>query len=81
MSLLHEAYVIEKFGFRLSVDKMAEALDMSKNTIYNRIAKGDFPIPTYLDGKCRFADYRDFAAYLDSARGHAKTQVKSGYSA
>lgn len=75
MSLLHEAIVAEKFGLRLTVEQMAQALGLAKNTIYNQIAQGVFKVPTYVDGGKRFCDYRDLARYLDEVRGHAATQV------
>lgn len=72
MSLLHEAIIAEKYGLRLSVDQIADALGLARNTIYNQIAQGTFRVKTYVDGGKRYADYRDLAAYLDEARGHAK---------
>jgi len=73
MSLLHEAIVVEKFGLRLSMDQLAAALGVARNTIYNQIAAGTFPVPTYLEGKTRWADYRDVARYLDECRDRATT--------
>ena len=71
MSLLHEAIVVEKFGLRLSMDQLAAALGVARNTIYNQIAAGTFTVPTYLEGKTRWADYRDVARYLDECRDRA----------
>lgn len=68
MSLLHEVLVAEKYGLRLTVEQLADALGLARNTIYNQLAKGTFGIKTYLDGGKRFADYRDLAAYLDQQR-------------
>ncbi len=73
MSLLHEAIIAEKYGLRLTVEQIGDALNLASQTIYNRIAKGQFSLPTYVDGGKRFADYRDLAAYLDSHR--ASSQV------
>lgn len=75
MSLLHEAIIAEKFGLRLTVEQLAKAINLAPQTIYNKIAKGEFRIPTYVDAGKRFCDYRDLAAYLDSARG--QTQAAS----
>lgn len=75
MSLLSQAIIAERYGLRLSLDQLAEALDMSKNTIYNQVSAGTFPVPTYVDGKKRYADYRDVASYLDSCRERATTQA------
>lgn len=73
MSLLTQVIVAEKYGPRLTLDQLAEVLGMAKNTIYNQTSAGTFPIPTYIDGNKRFADYRDVATYLDSCRERAKT--------
>lgn len=72
MSLFTQAIVADKYGMRLPMDQLAEALCIAKQTIYNQIAKGDFPVKTYLDGSKRYADYRDVAAYLDECRLRAK---------
>jgi hypothetical protein len=72
MSLLHEAIVAEKYGLRLTVEQIGEALCLAPQTIHNRIAKGEFKVPTYVDGKKRYADYRDVAAYLDSFRANSQ---------
>jgi hypothetical protein len=75
MSLLHEAIIAEKYGLRLTVAQMADALSLAPNTIYNQIAQGTFKVKTYVDGGKRFADYRDLAAYLDEVRAGATTPV------
>jgi hypothetical protein len=74
MSLLTQAYLLEQYGPRLTVDQLAKALCLATNTIYNQVAAGTFEVPTYLDGKKRFADYRDVATYLDACRERATTQ-------
>lgn len=68
MSLITQAYIVEKYGLRLTIEQLAEALGLAKNTIYNQIAAGTFGVKTYLDGKQRWTDYRDLAEYLDSVR-------------
>lgn len=68
MSLLHEAIVAEKYGLRLTIEQLGKALCLAPQTIYNKIAKGEFMVPTYVDGGKRYSDYRDVAAYLDSCR-------------
>lgn len=72
MSMYHEALVAEKHGLRLGMDELSLALKIARNTIYNNIAAGTFPIPTYLDGGKRWADYRDVAIHLDGCRARAK---------
>lgn len=73
MSLLTQAFLVEKYGPRLSLEQLAEVLHRAKNTIYNQVSKGTFEIPTYLDGGKRFADMRDVANYLDACRERATT--------
>lgn len=75
MSLLHEAIIVEKYGLRLSIEQLSDALGIAKNTIYNQIAQGTFKVKTYVDGGKRFADYRDIATYLDSQRASANFQA------
>ena len=74
MSLLTQAYLLEQYGPRLSVDQLAKVLDRKSTTIYNQVSAGSFEIPTYLDGARRFSDYRDVAAYLDACRARAAVQ-------
>ncbi len=71
MSLLTQAYLLEKYGPRLTIEQLAEELDMTKGTIYNQVSAGTFPIPTYVDGNKRFSDMRDVAKYLDDCRERA----------
>ena len=47
-------------------------LGISKGTVYNQLSAETFPVPTYLDGTKRWADYRDVAEYLDACRPKAK---------
>lgn len=71
MSLLTQAYLLEQFGPRLTIDQMAEVLGLKPGTIYNQVSAQTFPVPTYVEGGKRFADYRDLAAYLDECRSRA----------
>jgi hypothetical protein len=73
MSLLTQAYLLERYGPRLTVEQLAEALHIGKSTIHTQVGKGTFEIPTYLDRNTRFADVRDVASYLDACRERAKT--------
>ena len=70
-SLMTQAIIADKFGLRLTMDQLATVLGMARNTIYNQIVAGTFPVPTYLEGKTRWADYRDVAAYFDACRARA----------
>ena len=63
-----QAMIVERFGLRLDMDQLAQALGISKNTIYNQLSAGAFPVKTYLEGRNRWADYRDVADYLDACR-------------
>ena len=69
MSLITQAFVVEKYGMRLNMDQLATILDLKKATLYNQISAGSCPVKTYMDGGKRFADYRDVAEHLDSCRG------------
>lgn len=71
MSLLTQAYLLEKYGPRLNVEQLANVFGMAKGTVYNQISAQTFPVPTYVDQKQRWADYRDVATYLDECRGRA----------
>ena len=73
MSLINEAIVADMYGLRLTVDQLAQAFNLKPNTIHNRLADGTLPIPSYVDGKKRYFDYRDVATYLDRCR--EQTQV------
>lgn len=72
MMLLTTAYLLEKYGVRLTMEELAAELDLSKQTIANRISRGVFECRTYVDGGKRFADVRDVAEYLDRARSGAQ---------
>ena len=72
MSLMHEAIIAEKYGLRLTVEQLGHAFNLAPNTIHNRIAKGEMAIPSYVDGKKRFFDYRDVAVYLDQLSGRTQ---------
>lgn len=72
MSLMTAAIVAEQYGLRLTMDQLAQALGLARNTIYNQIAGGSFAVPTYTDGGKRWADYRDVANYVDECRARAR---------
>lgn len=72
MSFLVHAYLIERYGLRLSLDDLGRELSMSPGAIRNQISEGRFPIPTYLDQGRRWADHRDVAEHLDRMRAQAK---------
>ncbi len=73
VSLITQAFLVEKYGLRLTMDQLGEALGMAKQTIFNKIAKSEFEVPTYMDAGKRYADFRDVASYLDLCRERAAT--------
>jgi hypothetical protein len=75
MSLVTQAIIAERYGLRLSVEKLAEVLDLTKAAVYNQLSAGTFPIATYKEGGRTWADYRDVAAYLDVCRERAKADT------
>lgn len=68
MSLLTQAYLLEKYGPRLSLEQVAEVLGFEKQTVYHRISRGDLGVRTYVDGGRRWADARDVAEAFDEFR-------------
>ncbi len=68
MSLLTQAYLLEKYGPRLNVEQLGEVLGLDPRTIHNQISAQTFAIPTYVDGKRRYADVRDVAGHFDNLR-------------
>lgn len=70
-SLVTQIIVADKYGLRLGIEQLAECLGMSKGAIYNQVSAGTFPVPTYIDGGKRWADFRDVAQYLDQCRAAA----------
>lgn len=75
MSLMIQSYLLEKYGPRLSVDQLAEVLGFKPQTVYNQVSAGTFPIPTYVDGKKRFAAFQEVDRYLEECRGRASSGV------
>lgn len=71
MSLLTQAMMFERYGPRLSAEKLAEALGITKAALYNQVSAGTCPVKTYLDGGKRWADYRDVAEHFDRCRALA----------
>ena len=68
------AYLMEKYGLRLNIKQLAEAMGISAGTITNQIAEKRFPIPHYKDVGVWF-DYRDVAEYLDRMREQAHEAI------
>lgn len=68
MSFLSQAYLLEKYGPRLSMQDLAKVLGVAYGTLRNRLSAGTLKVRTYVDGGTRYADFRDVAEYLDACR-------------
>jgi hypothetical protein len=77
MGLLTRAYILEKFGVRLTMGQLATLLAMSEGTIRNQVSAETFPIPTYKEGASRFAAYDAVADYLDSMSAQAREMAST----
>jgi excisionase family DNA binding protein len=69
------AYLLDKYGVRLSMEQVAEELGMSIGTVYNLISSGELGIPTYKEGNRRYASYQGIADYLDDKHEEAKKKL------
>ncbi len=72
MSLLAQMVLIEKYGLRVDLDRLASILETTAPNLRRKISDATFDIPTYIDGGKRWADTRDVAAYLDRRRQEAR---------
>ena len=72
MSLLAQMVLIEKYGLRVDLERLAEILETTPPNIRRKVSEATFDIPTYLDGGKRWADIRDVADYLDQRRQQAR---------
>lgn len=75
MSFFVQAWLLDRYGPRLTMRQVAEALGVGESTVRNRIAAGTITLRTYLDGGSRFADARDVAEYLDECRASSRAEV------
>ncbi|RQR37827.1 hypothetical protein [Burkholderia sp. Bp9142] len=75
MSLLTRAYILEKYGPRMTLAQLAQLMMMSEGTIRNQISAETFPIPTYKEGGARFAAYDAVADYLDEMSAQARRRA------
>lgn len=73
MSFFTQAYLIERYGPRLTIPQLAEVLGCAEKTLRNRLSEGKVDMPVYNDNGVRCADYRDVAQYLDECRERART--------
>ena len=56
----------------LTLDEVCDAIAIQKQTAYNRLSSGTFPIPMRKEGRNLVGDIRDVADYLDSQRVAAR---------
>ncbi len=71
MSLMTQAYLLDKYGPRLDIAQLADVLDLTPKTLLNQISAGTCSVRTYLDGGKRWADVRDVAERFDALRSQA----------
>lgn len=76
MPLMTRAALLDKYGFRLSMEQLAKVLDMHPATLYNKVSKGELPIRTYKEAGRRFASYEAVAEYLDKMDQTAEEEFK-----
>lgn len=75
MSLVTQAFIVERYGLRLNAEQLAEVLGITKPALYNQISAETCPVATYLDGGKRWADYRAVALHLDECAKLAKPRA------
>lgn len=73
MSLVTQAFIVERYGLRLNAEQIADVLGITKPALYNQISAGSCPVRTYVDGGKRWADYRHVAEHLDAMHELAST--------
>lgn len=60
----------------LSLDEVCDAIGIQKQTAYNRLSSGSFPIPMRKEGRNLVGDIRDVADYLDEQRAAARADYQ-----
>lgn len=56
----------------LSLDEVCDTIGIKKQTAYNQISAGEFPVPMRKEGKNLVCDVRDLAEYLDERRASTR---------
>ncbi|MCA7085814.1 helix-turn-helix domain-containing protein [Cupriavidus sp. DB3] len=56
----------------LRLDDVCDVLGIQKQTAYNQISAGSFPVAMRKEGKALVCDIRDLAEYLDRRREESK---------
>lgn len=60
----------------LTLDDVCDAIGIQKQTAYNRLSAGSFPIPMRKEGRNLVGDIRDVADYLDEQRAAARADYQ-----
>lgn len=65
-NVLTQAYLLRRYGPTMTVAEVAEALKTSRQSLYNAISRGTFPIPSTQPAprRRRYFDPGDVAQYL-----------------
>ena len=58
----------------LTLEEVCDAIAIQKQTAYNRLSMGSFPIPMRKEGRNLVGDIRDVAEYLDLQRAAARQE-------
>lgn len=74
MTLMTRAAILDKYGLRLTMEQLAECLNIHPSTVYNMVSTGVCPVRTYKEGARRFASYEAVAEYLDGMDELAKVK-------
>ena len=76
MSLITTLFLLERYGLRMNMEQLAQALGLASSSLHGRLARGELQVPTYVDGKMRWAATQDVAEYLDRLRDQARQAMK-----
>jgi excisionase family DNA binding protein len=74
MTLMTRAYLLDKYGPRMSMEQVAEVLGLETGTVYNLVSRGELKIRTYKESNRRFASYTAVADYLDEKDDEARKE-------
>ncbi|MCK2095185.1 helix-turn-helix domain-containing protein [Thauera aromatica] len=72
MSLLTQAFLLDRYGPLLTEDQLGELLHMEPGTVRNQRAAGKLAIPFIRRGKTPLYHSQDVAEYLDRIRAMAR---------
>jgi hypothetical protein len=73
--LLTQAVILDRYGPRLTMDQLAEALGIKTGSLRNLVAAGTCPVATYLDVGRRWADYQAVAQHIDDCASRASREA------